>query len=527
MASSITQKECCICANTFTDIERKPISCPKCEFISCKKCVQTFLKSVSDEPYCMNCKFGWDNAFLFKNINKTFINGELKKAKTQRSFETEKARFTESMAELEQFNEHKQILENEPYCKKNINEIDEEMTQLYKKLSILRNKRNEYTRQIVDINFIIDNIHFPLKVNDYFNSKQLNVGQQKEETKREFKHPCPGNGCNGIMGKNWKCPVCETHACPKCFEDLGKEKDCNVNHECKKENLESANMIRKQTRSCPSCAIPIYKSSGCDQMWCTQCQVAFSWNSGKILKGARIHNPHYYQALQAGNINVARNPGDQICGGLPTPFQISTRFKHMKSTIMRDYYFKKESLYQSAIKITINTTRTDDKGEVWNLKEADLYSFLLYITRNFTHNEYETVNRLRRTIQNNTDNRDIRMKYITNKITEADFKRNLCTRNTKRYKTTELLQIIELFHTVCTDNMQSICNMKIEDYNMNISDFKEDIYKYISNIKRIREYCNEQFDLFHKNNNLVSYFITDLFEIVSSSDKAERINLGY
>lgn len=526
MASSNTPSECNICANTFTDIERKPISCPKCEFMSCKKCVQTFLKSISDEPYCMNCKFGWDNAFLFENINKSFINGELKKAKTQRSFELEKARFPESMAELEQFNERKNILEDESHCKTMIKEIDDHISVLYKKLSALRHNRHRYANQLNDIYYIKENINYPLKVNDYFNSKELNGVTQKEETKREFKHPCPGKGCNGIMGKNWKCPVCETHACSKCFEELGKEKDAVVVHECKKENLESANIIRKQTRSCPSCAIPIYKSSGCDQMWCTQCQVAFSWNSGKILKGARIHNPHYYQALQSGNINIARNPGDQICGGLPTPLQINTRFKHMKTERMNDYYFEKESSYQSSMIITINSTKKVKEG-VFELTQADLYSFLLYITRNFTHNEYETVNRLRRIIQNNTDNRDIRMRYITKNITETDFRRNLCTRNTKRYKTNELLQIIELFHTVCIDNMRSICNIQITDENANRSDYKEEIYKYISNIKKIREYCNEQFDLFHKNNNLVSYFITDLFEIVSSSDKAERINLGY
>ena len=526
MASSITQSECCICADAFTDIERKPISCPKCEFISCKKCVQTFLKSISDEPYCMNCKFGWDNAFLFKNINKTFINGELKKAKTQRSFETEKARFPESMAELEQFNESKHILENEAHCKENVNEIDEEISELYKKLSTLRQKRYDYISQLQDINFIKDNINFPLKVNEYFNSKHLDVTKNKNEEKREFKHPCPGKDCNGIMGKNWKCPVCETSACSKCFEDLGKDAETSETHECKKENLESASMIRKQTRACPSCAVPIYKSSGCDQMWCTQCQVAFSWNSGKVIKGARIHNPHYYQALQAGNINVARNPGDQICGGLPTAIQISALFKHLQTTTIKDYYFERESIYQSNLIITSNPTKTTN-GVTQKLNQVNLYSFLLYITRNFTHNEYEVVNRLRRNLQNNTDNRDIRMKYITKKITEADFKRNLCTRNTKRYKTNELLQIIELFHTVCTDNMQSICNMKLKDYNNNISYFKEDMYKYISNINKIREYCNEQFDLFHRNNNLVSYFITDLFEIVSSSDKANRIKMGY
>ena len=70
--------------------------------------------------------------------------------------------------------------------------------------------------------------------------------------------------------------------------------------------------------------------------------------------------------------------------------------------------------------------------------------------------------------------------------------------------------------------------MKINDYNMNVDSFKRDIMdKYISNIKKIREYCNKQFDLFQKNNNLVSYFITDLFEIISSSEKQDRIARGY
>jgi len=167
-------------------------------------------------------------------------------------------------------------------------------------------------------------------------------------------------------------------------------------------------------------------------------------------------------------------------------------------------------------------------GRPIELSPTDLYSFLLYITRIFNHNEYTIIDRLRGQIQTNTDNSDIRMKFITKRISEADFKRNLCTRNTKRYKIHELLQIIELFHTVCTDNIQSIYNIEFKDYEHNAEHIKDVIMNtFIKNIQQIRTYCNEQFDLFHKNNNLTSYYITDLFEIVSSSDKDNRIQKGY
>ncbi len=509
------QKECSICVQSFTSNERKPICCPKCQIIVCKKCVQTFLKSISDAPYCMNCKFGWDNTFLFKNINKSFINTDLKKAKTQRTFETEKARFTETMAELEQFNEHKKLINHhdEIYNDKQITRS--KMKELEDQLRVLRNKYHTYNKQLNKIEYIKANIDNPLGVNEYFRE----YSKPKETVKREFKHPCPAEGCNGIMGKNWTCPVCETHACSKCFENIGKnpEKD---EHECKKEDLESANEIRKNTRACPTCAVPIFKISGCDQMWCTQCQVAFSWTSGKIIRGNQIHNPHYYQALQAGNINVARNPGDQICGGIPLAHQIDSKFKTFNKIQIDDYYdcIRHITTKKDAIKIGIS----------FELDKANLHSFLMYITRIFHHNEDVIINRMRTLIQNNTDNSDIRMKFITKKITESEFKRCLCTRNTKIYKTSELLQIIELFHTVCTDNMRSIYNIQAEEYNFDTVLMKDFIMNtFVKNIQQIREYCNNQFEQFHKNNNLTAYYITDLFEIVKNSDKKSRQEQGY
>ena len=123
--------------------------------------------------------------------------------------------------------------------------------------------------------------------------------------------PCPREECLGKLGDEGICGLCHHVFCPSCM----KEK--TMNHECQKSDVETIRELRRSTRPCPKCSILIYKSEGCDQMWCVKCHTTFSWKTGAISQGI-VHNPHFYQHRQ----NAARTPGDIPCGGLPNEVEI-------------------------------------------------------------------------------------------------------------------------------------------------------------------------------------------------------------
>ena len=121
-----------------------------------------------------------------------------------------------------------------------------------------------------------------------------------------------------IYLRQYKCELCETYTCPHCLELIGYSK--TDPHTCNPDNVASAELIKKDTKPCPQCGVRIHKISGCDQMWCTECRVAFSYKTLKIDSGAAVHNPHYYQYMQRQNHGVApRNPQDVVCGGANSP----------------------------------------------------------------------------------------------------------------------------------------------------------------------------------------------------------------
>lgn len=122
---------------------------------------------------------------------------------------------------------------------------------------------------------------------------------------KTISYKCSNIDCNGFLSENWNCSLCHCDTCPNCHQ-LKTE-----NHICNKEIVANIQLLEKDTKKCPTCYSLIHKINGCDQMWCTQCKTAFSWNTLKIEN--KVHNPHFYEYLRANNHNVPRDVNDIPC----------------------------------------------------------------------------------------------------------------------------------------------------------------------------------------------------------------------
>jgi len=77
----------------------------------------------------------------------------------------------------------------------------------------------------------------------------------------KFIRRCTVPECNGFLSSAWKCGICSTWACPDCFEIKGLNRDAP--HTCTADALATAELIRKDTKPCPSCGEMISKIDGC------------------------------------------------------------------------------------------------------------------------------------------------------------------------------------------------------------------------------------------------------------------------
>jgi hypothetical protein len=275
------KEDCNICAGEVST--RKIVQCPFCPFSACIACTSRFLMEIDDDqPRCMSptCKKVWTYEFLSEKFDNTFHNKTYRDRRADLLLQQQKA--------LLPGTQHL-VLEKKRDIEINdkINDLLEENAML--KLLIKRNKD---------------------KINELAKSK---FTQNKVEEKRSFTRACPRNNCRGFLSTALKCGTCEEWACKDCHEPKDGKDD--PDHKCDPNTVETIKLLAQDTKACPSCATAIFKIHGCDQMYCTRCHTAFSWDKGTIERGV-IHNPHYYEFQRAQNGGVApRVAGDIRCGG--------------------------------------------------------------------------------------------------------------------------------------------------------------------------------------------------------------------
>ena len=344
--------ECNVCCEKVKNVT----VCNYCDFTACNSCTSRFiLESVN--PSCMNCKNVWNREMLTEKFGKTFMTKKYKEKREKDLFETEKALLPET----------------QPYAtaKKELDQINKEIFELQARLKRLKTRKA-----------LIQMGETPGVPRESVKTAKLNI-------------KCPVNDCRGYVDSNtMTCGICNGKTCKECHEEIKGE-----NHTCDPNTVETVKMMKKDTKSCPKCMEGIHKIEGCDQMYCTQCHTAFSWRTGEIVIGGRIHNPHYYEYLRKmrSGAEPPREIGDIPCGGIP-------------------------NVYKFMIK---------------NGKDDELMIFhrtLVHVEQSEIRN-YRTDNRIE-------GNRDLRIKFLNNEITEKQFKTTLQRREKEREKKQEISQVL-------------------------------------------------------------------------------------
>lgn len=472
---------CNICCEKYNKGSHTKVTCEQseCLFSACKTCIRTYLLGTTADPNCMNCKKAWSDQFLVRNLNRVFCEKDYKKHRKELLLERELSKLPETMVHAER----QRKVDNEEL---RIPIVNNQMLELQKQMRALSNTRAE----------ISENIRHIRRGTDL---------DGKAQERRKFIMACPNNTCRGYLSTQYKCELCELHTCSQCLELIGYSK--TEPHTCDPNSVASAELIKKDTKPCPQCGVRIFKVSGCDQMWCTECRVSFSYKTLQIDTGA-THNPHYYAYMAQQNNGVApRNPLDVICGGLVQ--------------IGRIHRF---------ILPCLKMTHDPDEYLI-------IASYIQDMHQSIAHISHYELPRIRGTIRELEELQDIRILFILNKITKEELMTTVYRRDTKRKKAVELLHLYEILNAVGIDNFNAL----IEDSQTFAKNFKQPEIKgnefelpickeYASSINEkivvldnLRDYCNKRFAKISVTYNQRVMLITDLWQRDTKKYKISEI----
>jgi hypothetical protein len=319
-------------------------------------------------------------------------------------------------------------------------------------------KKQEKLREEIDE--VADQIK-TLKMLHYKMIEQYRRGgnEEKNEEKKEdagYVCACPVNECRGFLSSKYICGICGVKACSECRE-VKEDND----HKCNPDTVETVNELKKTCRNCPNCMTAIFKISGCDQMFCTKCNVAFSWTTGKVEKGV-IHNPHYFEWLTRQNGAAPRNPHEVRCGGMPD------------GRLLADRPFR-----------VLADLPAERMGKNYRGKLA--MEYLMDIYRQVQHIRNVDMRALPTVIDNQT-NLDLRIEYLTEKITKDEMKVKLQRREKDRLKKLEYRDILDMYCTVMQDMFYRLLETK------NIADFIAEEIKLQSHANKAIEKVNKRYN---------------------------------
>ena len=277
-------ESCSICAEKYTSIIRKKCVCKYCNNDACSKCIERYLLDRHEDAHCLKCRVNYNDVALHEICTKTYLNqvyfkhrqevlinreranlpGLQQEAINARLIRENEAKISEIRKEMMELRLQRDTVMNQyntvisMYYSKLAAKQKDEADKFKKQGDEIIEECNRFRELINDKERDINKIRWP----QHYGGVGIDaVAVKPEEEKKKFIRRCTRDGCQGFLSTAWKCGICEYYSCSKCFKNKTKKQDDP--HECTKEDLETAELIKKDCKPCPNCGEFIMKTSGC------------------------------------------------------------------------------------------------------------------------------------------------------------------------------------------------------------------------------------------------------------------------
>lgn len=500
---------CDICCDVYNKSTRKSVQCPFCSKNCCLQCAKMYISATAKDPHCMHCKVGWNSNFVRTVFPSTWLNKDYRNLREIILFDMEVAKMSDTQQFCEAY-KHKGecILKKESYLEvqKDLKAKSKQITKLYdqcKQNLWFINDENENENEIERLKKESHGLHLQLKNAESELQQVTESIQDLTETISKLNHDiaantenenqiatevnnfhiaCPKEYCRGFISQNNnKCGLCNIIICKDCHEMIST---MEIVHECVPETKASVEILKTDSKPCPKCASYIHKISGCDQMWCTRCKTAFSWNSG-IIDDHIVHNPHYFEWMRTRqDEDDDNNPLERCNNNNDEPFVLENNtfvlVQKIRNKVSND---NQRQLIMNMVRLLIHI----DQVEIPHMIPVHI--------RNIPHDP----------------NRDLRIQFMLNELTENEFKSSLQKREKDRLKREETAQIFETFKQVGNDLLWQFIQMDT----ISLDDF----LKYMEDV---RVYTNKSLHKLAELYGIKLKLISSDFSEMQTHDKVKK-----
>jgi len=394
MSNNSKKYECSLCTEYMIDNDR--IICPHCSIEICEPCFQYSITMELQDPICIYCKNTLSIEFILSNNATKWCEKVFLEYYSNLLLEKEKNKIMDTIPKFKihlEIDKLKKERNNLLTNKKIMNSLKKEKlskndydTAFNMQITVRNLNKEKYNNQIIEL------------------ENSLNI-KKKVKEKITCIAKCPNTKCKGFINNNYYCELCDTKICKACF--MIKEND----HVCNRSDIESAELIKNDSKPCPGCYVSIFKISGCHQMFCTNCNTVFHWETLKIDKGA-VHNQHYFDYIAQ-----LRNSSEQIrienaaCGNIQDLYP--RIMKYTRSSWIHNLYLITQELINDALP------------------------------------------NYRKKFKDNFEN--YRIEYLYGKLTEKKWKNKIMKDTIYNEATNSYIEIFEMFVTVSSDMIRKIC----------------------------------------------------------------------